>query len=269
MGMKTRGTSKAGRALIGTSGWNYRHWADGVFYPRACKPAAWLEFYASTFDTVEINNTFYHLPEPSVFKHWHDATPVGFSFAVKASRFITHMKKLAEPETHVSRFLAHAAELREKFAVILFQLPPFWKFDARRLADLLHYMAGQTITHSMRIAVEIRHPSWHCDECLEILRSHQAALAFTDWDSCRVEAPATADFVYVRRHGPGMPASAGYSNKSLDRGVCAIRQWLAEGHDVYVYFNNDAAGHAPHDAQRLANLLRQQPSVSRRFQKQR
>jgi uncharacterized protein YecE (DUF72 family) len=254
------GTLKAGRALIGTSGWNYRHWADGVFYPPACREPHWLEFYASAFDTVEINNTFYHLPEPGTFGHWHDATPAGFSFAVKASRFITHMKKLAEPESHVSRFLAHAAQLRRKLGVVLFQLPPFWKFDGRRLAGLLDYMASQTIVPGLRVAVEIRHPSWHCDECHEILRSHHAALAFTDSGACPVVSPATADFIYLRRHGPGTPASAGYPQKALRRDADNIRHWLAEGRDACVYFNNDAAGHAPRDARRLAKLLLQPPT---------
>lgn len=247
-------THEESRAIIGTSGWNYRHWADGVFYPPTCKPPDWLEFYASVFDTVEINHTFYHLPEPAVFRRWHDATPAGFRFAVKASRFITHMNKLAEPGPHVSRFLARAAELRGKFAVALFQLPPFWTFDARRLAGLLDYMAAQTIVPGLRVAVEIRHPSWHCDECHEILRSHHAALAFTDWSGCPVGSPVTAEFHYLRRHGP-----AGYPANALRRDAARIRRWLRAGRDVLAYFNNDAAGHAPRDALRLAKLLRKPP----------
>lgn len=246
---------KTGRAFIGTSGWNYRHWADGVFYPPSCKPAEWLEFYASVFEAVEINNTFYHLPPPHVFKDWHDRTPADFTFAVKASRFITHMKKLAEPELHVARFLSHAAELRGKLGVVLFQLPPFWKLNASRLEGLLDFMATQTIVPQPRVALEVRHPSWRCEECFEILRRHHAALAFSDWPGCSTEEPLTGGFGYLRRHGPAIPGSAAYPNAMLRHDAFRVRRWLAEGRDVHAYFNNDAGGHAVRDARRLRERL--------------
>ena len=250
--MKTR---SPGRAFIGTSGWNYRHWADGVFYPPECKPPDWLGFYARTFDAVEINNTFYHLPAPEVFAKWHDQTPAAFTFAVKASRYITHMKKLAEPELHVDRFLSHAAELREKLGVVLFQLPPFWKFNGERLGGLLDYIDEQTIVPRLRVVLEIRHPSWLCDECFEILRHHHTALVFADLGDRLVEAPVTADFIYIRRHGPGTPYSAGYPAAAIRKDATSVRTWLAEGRDVYVYYNNDAEGHAVRDALKLRKRL--------------
>lgn len=250
--MKSR---SPGRAFIGTSGWNYRHWAHGVFYPPECKPPDWLRFYADVFDAVEINNTFYHLPSPEVFASWHDSTPEDFTFAVKANRFITHVKKLAEPEVHVARFLTHAAELRKKLGVVLLQLPPFWKFNGERLAGLLEFTAGQSIVPKLRIAIEIRHPSWLCDECYQLLRHHHAALAFADLPDCPVAGPVTANFIYLRRHGPGTPYSAGYPTKAIREDATRIQSWLAEGRDVHLYFNNDAEGHAVRDARKLRARL--------------
>jgi uncharacterized protein YecE (DUF72 family) len=243
---------KPGRAFIGTSGWNYRHWADGVFYPADCKPPDRLKFYAGVFDAVEINNTFYHLPSPEVFANWHDSTPADFTFAVKASRFITHMKKLADPEVHMARFLTHVAELRGKLGVVLFQLPPFWKFNAGRLGGLLEVLAGQTIVPGLRAAVEVRHPSWLCDECFQILRNHHVALVFADLATCPVIAPVTADFIYVRRHGT---VTVGYPASSLSEDAGRIRAWQAEGKDVHAYFNNDSEVHAVRDADKLGKLL--------------
>ena len=118
---------------IGTSGWNYPHWANGVFYPHGLPVRDWLAFYATRFSAVEINSTFYRLPSPEVLRRWRDATPAPFRFTAKASRFITHMKKLAEPKIHAARFLERLSELSDKLAVVLFQLPPFWKFDQTRL----------------------------------------------------------------------------------------------------------------------------------------
>jgi uncharacterized protein YecE (DUF72 family) len=246
---------KPGRAFIGTSGWNYRHWSEGVFYPRGLRQAEWLGFYAGVFDTVEVNNTFYHLPTPDVFRSWHDATPAGFTFAVKASRFITHMKKLAEPEQHVARFLTHAAELREKFGVVLFQLPPLWKFDPCRLGALLDYMAGQTIVPGIRVAVEVRHPSWLCESCYKILGHHHAALVFSGLAACPAEEPVTSDFIYIRRHGPGTPYAAGYPVRAIRSDAKRIQTWLADGRDTHLYFNNDAEGRAPRDARKLLKCL--------------
>jgi uncharacterized protein YecE (DUF72 family) len=245
----------AGRFFVGTSGWNYKHWADGVFYPPGLPQPAWLEFYARTFGSVEINNTFYHLPERHVFEDWHDRTPAGFTFAVKASRFITHMKKLAEAERHVALFLERAAAMREKLGVVLFQLPPFWRFNAARLEGLLGFLRRQSIVPGVRAALEVRHPSWQCAECFHILGRHQTALVFADWPGCRVEGPVTADFAFVRRHGPAGLYASGYSPAALRHDAGRIRDWLADGMDVFAYFNNDACGYAVRDAQRLRKYL--------------
>lgn len=250
VGMKLQSPHPGG-LFLGTSGWNYRHWSEGVFYPHGSRPSEWLGYYAGVFHAVEINTTFYQLPAARVFTRWHAGTPADFTFAVKASRFITHMKKLADPEPHVSRFLDRVAELRGKLGAVLFQLPPNWKFNPQRLAGLLTFMSRQTIVPRLRVAVEFRHPSWLCGECHRILRDHHAALVLADAPARGCDGPLTADFVYLRRHGQvALPAA------SLRKDAVHIRRWLAQGRDVHIYFNNDVHGHAVRDARRLGDLLK-------------
>jgi uncharacterized protein YecE (DUF72 family) len=145
--------------FIGTSGWNYKHWSGGIFYPEGIKPVDWLNYYCRHFNSVEINNTFYRLPARRVFEKWHATTPTNFTFAVKANRFITHMKKLAHPEEHVARFLENVRALGEKLHVILFQLPPYWTFDRARLEGLFNFLSRQQLVPGLRAALEVRHAS--------------------------------------------------------------------------------------------------------------
>ena len=243
------------RVYIGTSGWNYAGWSDGVFYPPKLAASRWLEFYAEHFDSVEVNNTFYNLPESRVFIEWREKTPDNFVFAVKASRFITHMKKLAEPSCHVARFLQKVREFQGKLGVVLFQLPPFWKFNSERLQVLAKYLSRQKEISGLRVALELRNVTWNCDACLDVLHQHGIALAFTDWSNLHVESPMTAGFVFVRRHGPKQRYASSYSETALRQDVSRVRDWLAQGKDVFVYFNNDACGYAVRNAQRLKALL--------------
>jgi len=242
------------RFYIGTSGWNYESWSDGVFYPSKLSTARWLEFYAKHFGTVEVNNTFYRLPEKRVFREWQKRTPQDFVFAVKASRFITHMKKLAEPQRHLARFLGHARELGRKLSVVLVQLPPFWKFDEKRLEAFAGYLAQQRIIPRLRVALELRNATWRCEACFDLLRQYGVALAFTDWAGLRINGPVTANFVFVRRHGPEQRYKSNYSEAALRRDARRVRAWLSDGQDVYVYFNNDAFGYAVRNAMRLREL---------------
>lgn len=245
----------AATAFIGTSGWIYKHWASGVFYPPGMPTAAWLEFYAERFNAVEVNNTFYNLPGPEVFAQWRARTPERFRFALKVSRFITHMKKLIDPQEHVARFLSHAAALGPKLGILLFQLPPSWKFNGSRLEDLLAYVQGQRFVPGIRVALEIRHCSWQCEECCKILRKYGAALAFSDWPGCTVTGPVTTPFVFVRRHGPGDLYASDYPPAALGAESSRIRAWLAEGRDVYLFYNNDVHGFALRDAQEVRRQL--------------
>jgi len=175
--------------------------------------------------------------------------------AVKASRFITHMKKLLDPEEHVAMFLERASGLGPKLHVVLFQLPPFWKSNCTRLHALCEFIRSQRIVPGVRAALEVRNPSWLSPDCFEALRQHNVALAFTDWPALKVKEPLTADFVFLRRHGPEGLYSSDYSDALLQEDARQIRAWRAQGRDVYAYFNNDVHGYAPRNAATLKRLL--------------
>ena len=246
------------RCFVGTSGWDYEHWSGGVFYPAGMKRSDWFGHYCRHFRSVEINNSFYRLPEKRVFQKWYEAAPPGFTFAVKASRFITHMKKLAQPEDHVTLFLENAAGLREKLGVLLFQLPPYWKFNLDRLGAFSRFIAQQDILPDLRSALEIRHQSWYCDSCFELLKKYNISLALTDWPEMPVAGPLTADFVFIRRHGPESLYASDYPVPFLKREAQQIRIWLDEGKDVFIYFNNDAFGYAVKNALTLREYLEEE-----------
>ncbi|MBI4461067.1 MAG: DUF72 domain-containing protein, partial [Acidobacteria bacterium] len=240
---------------IGTSGWNYKHWANGTFYPEGLKQADWLRFYCRHFDTVEINNTFYRLPEGKVFQKWREGTPEKFCFAVKVSRYFTHMEKLAQPERHLALFLRNASGLQKKLGVLLFQLPPFWGFNPERLDEALTYLRKQSLFPKARAALEVRHPSWNSEACFQILRKHKVSLVQADQPGFTNEGPVTADFVFARRHGPKDRYASNYTAAHLRKDAAKIRGWLAEGLDVYCYFNNDVHGYAVKNALSLKRLL--------------
>ncbi len=247
-------TKSKARCWIGTSGWNYPHWS-GVFYPRGMKPVSWFQHYASVFDTVEVNNTFYRLPGPEVFVRWVNESPSGFRYALKASRFITHVKRLLEPERSAGEFLRRAAGMRQKLGPILFQLPPSGHADPARLQLFLEYLTRQKILPGLQVTFEFREPSWLSPEVLGLLEESKAALCLADWPDLPVEGPITAEFVYVRRHGAGTLYGGSFSRAALRREADRIRQWLAEGRSVYVYFNNDANANAVANALTLKGLL--------------
>jgi uncharacterized protein YecE (DUF72 family) len=253
---QAEGQPMKARALIGTSGWNYTDWSDGIFYPEGLKTDEWLAYYAKSFDTVEINNTFYRLPAKQVFEKWHRKTPEHFVFAVKASRFITHMKKLAQPEEHLPLLLENVRGLGKKLGILLFQLPPFWKFNEERLEGFCRFLGHQKQVPGLRCALEIRHPSWYCEACFQILREHNFALVFADWPGFNVQEPLTADFVFIRRHGPESLYASNYPDAYLRKMAGEVRLWLGEGKDVYTYFNNDAYGYAVKNGLRLKEYLK-------------
>ncbi len=246
------------RAWVGTSGWNYKHWSNGVFYPEGLKARDWLEFFARRFDTVEINNTFYNLAKKSVFESWRDGTPPGFCFAVKVYRSITHRKKLLDVEETLAPFLENAAGLGDKLGPLLFQLPPRWHYNSERLKSLLEYMDWQRLVPDARWALEVRDESWYNQELFDLLCEHHVALVLADQPGFAAKGPVTADFVFVRRHGPKQLYSSNYSEELLQQDAQAIQEWLDQGRDVYIYFNNDAQGYAVRNAIRLKELLGEQ-----------
>jgi uncharacterized protein YecE (DUF72 family) len=247
---------KEGRIFVGTSGWNYKHWADGVFYPEGLKSVEWLGHYYRFFDTVEINYSFYRLPKREMFDKWYSSTPDGFVFAVKANRFITHVKRLKEVETTLPRFLMNASGLKEKLGPILFQFPPSFREDRGRLEGLLEVLKSQDIVPSIRATFEFRHASWFSEPVLELLRESNAAVCCADWADLEREPGITADFVYVRRHGSQRPYTGSYSKTELRKDAQRVRAWSEEGKDVYIYFNNDACGWAVENALALQEMLK-------------
>jgi uncharacterized protein YecE (DUF72 family) len=238
-----------GKVLIGTSGWHYKHWR-GNFYPQDLPVKDWLQFYAARFDTVELNNSFYHLPLPSSFDNWRATTPRTFSFAVKGSRFTTHMKKLKDPETSTNKFFEVAERLERKLGVILFQLPPHWAVDLERLDEFLAAMPKH------RYAFEFRDESWHNDDVYQILSKYEAALCIHDLGGKQSPIEVTADFTYIRFHGPTQAKYSGsYSQQALVGWTRRIRDWQRSLRTIYIYFNNDVGGCAPQNASELVSLL--------------
>jgi uncharacterized protein YecE (DUF72 family) len=219
------------------------------------KPVGWFQHYASVFDTVEVNNTFYRLPGPEVFVRWGKESPSGFRYALKASRFITHVKRLLEPERSAGEFLRRAAGMHQKLGPILFQLPPSGRANLDRLQLFLEYLTRQTILPALEVAFEFREATWLSPEVLHMLERFRTALCLADWPGLPVEGPITADFVYMRRHGAGSLYAGSYSPAALRREADRIRGWLAEGRRVYVYFNNDADANAVANALTLRKLL--------------
>ncbi len=247
------------RLFIGTSGWSYKHWAGGVFYPPGLRQGEWLPYYAKHFNTVEVNATFYRLPQESTFRKWWENTPDGFAFTLKASRLITHVHKLAAPDETVGVFLERAQILGPKLRMLLFQLPPSLHFHQEHLTHLAQLMDQQSIVPGLRWALEVRHPTWLQEACYRILEEHNVALVFSDWPGCSVEGPVTADFVYLRRHGPGKLYASSYSPQFLAQEAERVRAWLQEGKQVYAYFNNDFHGYAVQNATTLRALVTGEP----------
>jgi len=244
------------KAFIGCSGWNYRHWGEGVFYPPGIRQADWLDYYSRHFRTVEINNTFYRLPEQRVFVRWRETVPQGFIYAVKASRFITHVKRLQAPEVAAAKFLERVSALKQTLGPLLFQLPPSYRLDLGRLRHFLDYLRAQTLIPDLQAVFEFRDPTWLSPKAYDALKEAGVGLCLSDWPEVLVEGPITADFVYIRRHGPGRLYASPYSQEELKALAGQVQGWLGADKDVYVYFNNDAGGFAVKNALSLLELLR-------------
>jgi uncharacterized protein YecE (DUF72 family) len=254
-GGPARGRRRArARARVGTSGYAYPHWRER-FYPGAVPRRAWLGHYAGRFRTVELNAPFYGLPSPASVRAWRAAVPPGFVFAVKASRYLTHIRRLRAPAEALQRLLRRVRPLGPALGPVLFQLPATFHADVGRLDALLRALARQRLAPGLRAVLEVRHPSWLEGDVVARLRAASVALCLADWPPCPVTGPVTADFVYVRRHGPAGRYAGSYGDAALDADARQVRAWCASGRDVYVYFNNDQAAHAVRDASRLLDRL--------------
>jgi len=240
----------SGRKIrVGCSGWQYKHWRGG-FYPAELPTSRWFAHYALTFDTVEVNNSFYRLPPAETFAKWREQASPHFLYAVKASRFLTHMKKLKDPEDPLARFFDNARHLGPHLGPILFQLPPRWPVNLDRLEIFL-----RALPRGYRHTVEFRETSWYDERVYELLRRHNVALCLHDMHGSASAKMVVGPFIYVRFHFGTKKYGGRYPDDRLDEWA----EWLAararEGLHVFAYFNNDTGGHAPRDAVRLRQRI--------------
>jgi uncharacterized protein YecE (DUF72 family) len=238
------------RIWIGTSGWTYDGWR-GPFYPPDVPKKAWLAWYAGQLSTTEINGSFYRTPSLEAVRSWRDQTPRDFLFAWKASKFITHWKRLTEKcESSIELMETRLQALAPKVGVVLFQLPPQFSKDRDRLASFL-----EMLPRRYAYAFEFRHKSWYDEDVLDLLQQRNIALCLSDHHDAPAPWEVTAGHVYVRGHGPGGRYRDNYPDKTLRRWARDIAQWKRRRHTVFVYFDNDQKSAAPIDALRLRNML--------------
>lgn len=233
---------KKGNIYIGTSGWHYPHWI-GPFYPPGMPTKEFLSYYAQHLTTVEINNTFYHLPTVSTLENWLEQTPKDFLFSCKSSRFITHMKKLKDPKPSIKRFFETVNILKEKLGPILFQLPPHWKINASRLEEFL-----KALPKDFSYAFEFRDESWFDERIYHLLTANNAAFCLYNLAGKWSPEIVTANFAYIRLHGPQGPYQGQYDRPMIRTWANKCQKWAQSGKDVYCYFDNDENGYAPINA---------------------
>lgn len=240
---------KARSVRVGCSGWQYSHWKEN-FYPPTAPQKKWLETYAERFDTVEVNNSFYRLPSEKTFSEWRDRVPDHFLYAVKASRYLTHVRRLKEPADPLHLFWSRARLLGPKRGPVLYQLPPHWKRNERRFFDFLEALPDDPLQ-----AVEFRDPSWYTDEIFRAMETKGVAMCIHDHYESATPRETIGPFVYTRFHG----ADGHYEGAYSDRMLRDWAGWFAEearsGKAIYAYFNNDTGAHAPRNARTLREFL--------------
>lgn len=249
------------RFLIGTSGWVYPHWQPD-FYPKDLPQKKWLEYYSQNFGTVEVNSSFYYQVLPKTYKNWAQNVSKKFVFAIKGSRFITHIKRLKDPEEPLKNFFESAKLLGNKLGPVLFQLPPKMKADGERLKEFLETVQSVVWQYQDRslVAFEFRDQSWFSNEIYKTLGKYNAGLVIADsGENWPMEEVVTANFVYIRFHGKDL-YSSDYPKKELERWSKKIKLWLSKGLDVYGYFNNDSLGYAVENARTLTQMVNSKTS---------
>jgi len=238
------------KLFIGTSGWVYSHW-DGIFYPEDLASKDKLKYFSQHFKTTEINYSFYHLPRKSTYQNWYEITPEDFLFTVKVSRFITHIKRLKGVKEAWKQFFENALNLKEKLGPILFQFPPNFKIDLKRLEPFL-----KILSKNHRYAFEFRHKTWCDKKVYQLLKKYKVAWVIADSPRYPKAETITCNFVYIRMHGSKVLFSSKYTNKELKDLSQKIKKWLKQRKNVFVYFNNDTMGYALKNAKELLKLCR-------------
>jgi len=234
---------------IGTSGWMYPHW-EGAFYPQGLPKGRWLDFYARHFPTVEINNTFYCLPGEAAFQRWHQQAPPTFRYAVKANRYITHIRRLRDCADALERFLSRVRLLGDNLGPILYQLPPNWHLNLERLESFL-----RLLPNDLHHVFEFRDASWLVEPVFHLLEKYGAGFCIVSLPGLECPMRATGSTVYIRFHGQEVLYGDRYPRETLAQWAGHIRNFLAAGHQVYAYFNNDAFGYAVENAQELTQAV--------------
>ena len=254
---------------VGCSGWQYKHWAtpaggsgreiEGSFYPAGLPQSRWFAHYAAAFDTVEINNSFYRLPDAETFSKWRDQAPSRFLYAVKASRFLTHMKKLKDPDDPLARFFANVRALGSRLGPILYQLPPNFGVNLERLDEFLAAIRRVAPSAGLRSrphhVIEFRNPTWYDDRVYDLLNRHHVTMCLHDMQGSATDWRVVGSCVYVRFHFGTSKYGGGYDDTRLDAWADWLVERIGEGLDVFAYFNNDGGGHAPRDAVRLRDRI--------------
>jgi len=235
------------KLYIGTSGWSYNHWKEN-FYPKDLKSKEWLHYYSSIFSTVEVNTTFYHLPSHATIQNWHDQVHKNFLFSLKASRYITHQKRLHDCKESLDIFYKIIKDLKSKMGPILFQLPPSFKVNVDRLVEFIGWLSDDYI-----YVFEFRHSSWFIDEIYELLAKKKIALCITDLNGHLSPEEITSNFTYIRLHGPNKAYKGSYGSQ-LELWKKKIEKWTSKV-SVYCYFDNDEKGYAIQDAKTLQDFL--------------
>lgn len=236
---------------IGCSGFNYWHW-KGNFYPEDLPQRKWFEYYCKVFNTVELNVTFYRLPLQKIFDKWYKETPPEFVFSLKGSRFITHVKRLIDPEQPLELFFERILRLKEKLKVVLWQFSPGFKIDIGRLEYFLKLIKKYPAKNTL----EFRHKSWITDDVINLCKEHDVSICMADWPEFIDDLPVTTDFVYIRRHGEGGSYATCYSKTELKKDAKRIKNYMKDKKDVFIYFNNDYHGYAPRNARELIKMLK-------------
>lgn len=239
-----------GKIVIGTSGWNYRHW-KGTFYPEDLPVKNWLKYYYEHFKSVELNTSFYHLPKRLTFENWRDAVPSEFIFTVKASRYITHITRLNDPEEPLKKFFDNAYGLENKLGPVLFQLPPGWKYNSDRFKEFVTFLPKNT-----KPVFEFRNNTWWNDEVYALLDKYNCSFCIFELAGQKTPELVTGNRAYVRLHGPtGYKYQGSYDDDTLLQWSKKFTQWEKEGKEVYCYFDNDDSGYAAFNALTIQNMV--------------
>ncbi len=250
--MTTKSALSRLNCFIGTSGYTYPHWKNS-FYPAGLAQKKWLEYYAGHFNSLELNVTFYRLPAEKTFSGWQARTPADFTFVIKGSRYITHIKRLRDCSQALSLFFSRAAELKSKLRCLLWQLPPSFSADPERLASFIEILSRKYGNYFH--CFEFRHPSWFNDEIYDILRDHNTGLCVADSSRFPCADQITASFVYLRFHGSQDLYNSCYSDRQLKKWIDKISDWSDNIQNLFVFFNNDQKAYAVKNGLRFRQLL--------------